>query len=39
MLNHYLTLKYWVNNIIEAMKGDQKIATSCYAIAVRETYR
>ena len=34
---HYLALKYRVNGVVGVVKGDQKMARSCYATAVNET--
>lgn len=31
--NHYLALKYQVNDVVGVVKGDQRIAWSCYVIA------
>ena len=34
--NHYLTLKYRVNEVVGVVRGDQRIAQSCYSSAARE---
>ena len=34
---HYLALKYRVNRVVGLVKGDQRMARSCYATAATET--
>ncbi|XP_015386526.2 uncharacterized protein LOC107177351 [Citrus sinensis] len=34
---HYLALKYRVNGVVGVVKGDQRMARSCYATAAKET--
>ncbi|KAH9688200.1 Ribonuclease H [Citrus sinensis] len=34
--NHYLALKYRVNGVVGVVRGDQRIARSCYSSAARE---
>ena len=34
---HYLALKYIVNRVVGIVKGDQRMAKSCYATAAKET--
>lgn len=34
---HYLALKYIVNGVVGVVKGDQRVARSCYATAANET--
>ena len=34
--NHYLALKYRVNGVVGVVRGDQRIARSCYSTATRE---
>ena len=34
--NYYLALKYRVNGIVRVVRGDQRIARSCYSSAARE---
>ena len=34
---HYLALKFKVNGVVGVVKGDQRMARSCYAIAAKET--
>ncbi|XP_052297280.1 uncharacterized protein LOC127902413 [Citrus sinensis] len=34
---HYLALKYKVNGVVGVVKGDQKMARSCYATTAKET--
>ena len=34
--NHYLTLKYWVNEVVGVVRRDQKITRSCYSSTARE---
>ena len=34
---HYLALKYRVNGVVGVVKGDQKMAGSCYATTTNET--
>ncbi|KAH9659680.1 hypothetical protein KPL70_023952 [Citrus sinensis] len=33
---HYLALKYWVNRVVGVVRGDQRIARSCYSLAAKE---
>lgn len=33
---HYLALKYRVNEVVGVVKGDQRMARSCYATAAKE---
>ena len=35
--NNYLALKYWVNEVIGVVRGDQRIARSCYSTIAWET--
>ncbi|XP_024039560.1 uncharacterized protein LOC112098160 [Citrus clementina] len=35
--NHYLALKYRVNGVVGVVRGDQRIARSCYSSAARES--
>ncbi|XP_024033596.1 uncharacterized protein LOC112095717 [Citrus clementina] len=37
MSTHYLALKYRVNGVVGVVKGDQRMARSCYATAAKET--
>ena len=34
--NHYLALTYRVNRVVEVVRGDHRIARSCYSTAARE---
>ena len=34
--NHYLALKYRVIGVVRVVRGDQRIARSCYSSAARE---
>ena len=34
---HYLALKFRVNGVVSVVKGNQRMARSCYATAVKET--
>ena len=34
--NHYLALKYRVNEVVGVVRGDQRIARSCYSTTTRE---
>lgn len=34
--NHYLALKYQVNDVVGVVNGDQRIAWSCYATAAEK---
>ena len=34
---HYLALKYKVNGVVGVVKGDQRMAMSCYATVAKET--
>ena len=34
---HYLALKYRVNGVVGVVKGDQRMARSCYATTAKET--
>ncbi|XP_052291712.1 uncharacterized protein LOC127900595 [Citrus sinensis] len=36
LFNNYLALKYWVNGVVGVVRGDQRIARSCYSTAARE---
>lgn len=35
--NHYLALKYQVNEVVGVVKGNHRIARSCYSTAAKET--
>ncbi|XP_052290095.1 uncharacterized protein LOC127899963 [Citrus sinensis] len=37
MSTHYLALKYRINGVVGVVKGDQRMARSCYATAAKET--
>ncbi|KAH9802826.1 Ribonuclease H [Citrus sinensis] len=37
MSTHYLALKYIINGVVGVVKGDQRMARSCYATAAKET--
>ena len=37
VFTHYLALKYKVNGVVGVVKGDQRMARSCYATAAKET--
>ena len=37
MSTHYLVLKYRINGVVGVVKGDQRMARSCYATTVKET--
>ena len=37
MSTHYLVLKYRINGVVGVVKGDQRMARSCYATAAKET--
>ena len=34
---HYLALKYRVNEVVDVVKGDQRMARSCYITTAKET--
>ncbi|XP_024043039.1 uncharacterized protein LOC112099801 [Citrus clementina] len=34
--SNYLALKYWVNGVVGVVRGDQRIARSCYSTAAKE---
>lgn len=36
VFKHYLALKYQVNDVVGVVKGDQRIAWSCYATEVEK---
>ena len=37
MSTHYLALKYRVNGMVGVVKGDQRMARSCYVTVAKET--
>lgn len=36
MSTFYLALKYWINEVVGVVKGDQRIAIGCYMMVAKE---